>query len=219
MPCANASNGSVCPQGVTWKSSTGTIGSVGNFTAPSSPGTGTVTATSITDTSKSGTAAITVVRAIPIAQTCLARAGDVNSLSCSLPSLAAGHTLVAVVRVHGSIYVRVGSFSDAVNGTWPAANLSSAVIRLLNWGSRRRRCLFHQHERERLTRKDHRPTLGWNLGRRVGRMGLSRNLFARRTSANAQYGNERCYAGAGTDESWRSCVCLERDVAMLPELA
>jgi predicted MPP superfamily phosphohydrolase len=123
VPCTNVTDDAVCPQGVAWKSSIGTISSVGTFTAPSSPGRGTVTATSMSNPGNSGTATITVVQTIPIAQTCRARDTRVNSLSCSLPSLAAGHTLVAVVRVHGSVYARLESFSDTLHGRWNSANI------------------------------------------------------------------------------------------------
>jgi uncharacterized protein len=124
VPCTNLPEGAVCPQGITWKSSTGTISGVGNFSAPSTPGTVTVTASSTTDTGKYGTATVSVVPAIPITQTCRAREGGVDSLSCSLPSLAAGHTLIAVVRAHGRISARIGAISDSINGFWPSANFS-----------------------------------------------------------------------------------------------
>jgi predicted MPP superfamily phosphohydrolase len=128
VPCTNVPRSGVCPQGVTWKASIGAIDGAGSFTAPSMPGSGAVTATSSADTSKSGTAAITVVSEIPVTQSCRARTANVTSLSCSLPFLAVGHTLVAVVRVHGSNHVSVGAFSDTMNGTWPSVNSSSAAF-------------------------------------------------------------------------------------------
>ena len=124
VPCTNPPEGAVCPQGIRWKSSMGTISSVGSFTAPSIPGNVTVTATSTIETGKTGTAAVNVVPAIPITQTCRAREGGVDSISCSIPSLASGHTLVAVVRAHGGISARIGAISDSVNGSWPAANFN-----------------------------------------------------------------------------------------------
>jgi len=125
VPCTDLPSTGVCPQGVSWRSSMGTISQGGTFTAPSSPTRGIVTATSLADNSKVGTAAVAVVGAVPVAQTCHARAVDVSSLSCSLPSISAGHTLVALVRVGGGADVRLQSFSDTVAGTWPLANLSS----------------------------------------------------------------------------------------------
>jgi hypothetical protein len=127
VPCTNVPSSGLCPQGVTWKASIGAIDRVGTFTAPATPGSGVVTATSSADPSKSGTAAITVVSEIPVTQSCRARSANVSSLSCSLPSLATGHTLVAVVRVHGTTHVSLGAFSDTVNGTWPPVNSSSAA--------------------------------------------------------------------------------------------
>jgi len=45
---------------VTWSASAGSISAAGLFTAPASPGNETITATSVEDTSQSGTAAVTV---------------------------------------------------------------------------------------------------------------------------------------------------------------
>lgn len=126
VPCTGAPIGSVCPQSVTWKASVGAIDSRGTFQAPSAPASGTVSATSLVDPSKSGTASVNVVSVIPIAQTCRARGASITSLSCTLPSLGAGHTLVAVVRVHDSNHASITAFSDSVNGRWPQANVSSA---------------------------------------------------------------------------------------------
>jgi hypothetical protein len=126
VPCMNLPSTGVCPQGVRWKSSIGTISDGGTLTAPASPGRGIVTATSLADNSKFGIAAVAVVRAVPVRQFCHARAVTVASLSCSLASISAGHTLVAVVRLEaGSGDLRVRSFSDSVNGTWPGANLNT----------------------------------------------------------------------------------------------
>jgi hypothetical protein len=52
--------GTVADKGVTWKTSLGSISAGGIFTAPSTAGTAKVTATSEADTSKSGTATVTV---------------------------------------------------------------------------------------------------------------------------------------------------------------
>jgi predicted MPP superfamily phosphohydrolase len=128
VPCTGAPTGAVCPQSVAWKATVGEIDSRGTFQAPLGPASGIVTATSSADPTKSGTATINVVSAIPIAQTCRARSADVTTLSCVLPSLAAGHTLVAIVRVHGGIHTSVDTFSDSVNGRWPQLNVSSAAF-------------------------------------------------------------------------------------------
>src|SRR5260370_31758993 len=48
---------------VTWSADNGTIDQSGNYTAPSSPTTATVKATSKQDSTKSGTAAISVINA------------------------------------------------------------------------------------------------------------------------------------------------------------
>jgi hypothetical protein len=66
----------------------------------------------------------------PVVQTCHARAVNVSSLSCSLTSLSAGHTLVAVVRAEGSTDVRLRSFLDTVDGPWPLASLISTRTKL-----------------------------------------------------------------------------------------
>jgi uncharacterized protein len=127
VPCTNPVPGNVCPQGVIWSSSIGAISSVGTFRAPLAAGKGTILAASSADPTKVGTAAVTVAAPIPIAQTCRARQANVDSLSCSLPALAAGHTLVAAVRVHG-VFARVRSFADSADGVWPSANVSSAAL-------------------------------------------------------------------------------------------
>jgi hypothetical protein len=126
VPCTVLPKLSACPQGVTWKTSIGTVSDTGVLTAPDSPGVGTVTATSVADGRRTGTAAVTVMGAIPLAQTCHARAVNVDSVSCLLQSLAAGHTLVAVARAQGRRDARVESFSDSADGAWPAANAASA---------------------------------------------------------------------------------------------
>ena len=52
--------GTVTNKSVTWTAALGSISAAGVYTAPSSPGTDTVTATSQADTTKSGTATVTV---------------------------------------------------------------------------------------------------------------------------------------------------------------
>jgi uncharacterized protein len=123
VPCTNPAKGNICPQGIIWSSSLGAVSGVGTFKAPLTAGKGTIRAASSADPSKVGTAAVTVVAAIPIAQTCRARQVNVNWLSCSLPSLARGHTLVAVARAHG-VFVQITSFADSADGIWPSANIS-----------------------------------------------------------------------------------------------
>jgi predicted MPP superfamily phosphohydrolase len=124
--CTDLPSGAACPQGVQWSASIGAIDANGRWTAPSSPGRGAITATSMADPSRFGTAAVAAIGAYPAVQGCHAQGAGVTSLSCTLPSLSAGHTLVAVVRAHGSTAPQLNSFSDSVDGTWPQANLVSA---------------------------------------------------------------------------------------------
>jgi predicted MPP superfamily phosphohydrolase len=125
VPCTGVPAGGVCPQSVTWKATNGAIDSRGTFQAPSTAGPVTVTATSSADPSKSGDASVTVVSPLPVTQSCRARNANVASLSCTLPCLQAGHTLVAILRVHGLVHASIGAFSDSVNGQWPPANARS----------------------------------------------------------------------------------------------
>src|SRR5262249_50329157 len=53
-------SGTVSNKSVTWKASSGTIDTSGNFTAAATAGTATVTATSVADTTKSASATVTV---------------------------------------------------------------------------------------------------------------------------------------------------------------
>jgi acid phosphatase len=91
---------------VTWIASTGTITSAGLFTALTSSGTVTVTATSTEDTSKSGSAAITVEQT-PSTITSVA-------VTCSPTAVNAGGTSQCGATVQGT-----GSFSSSV--TWSAS--------------------------------------------------------------------------------------------------
>jgi uncharacterized protein YjdB len=85
--------GGTTNKSVTWKTSSGTISNSGLFTASSTAGTATVTATSVADTTKSATATITV--AAPV----------VNSVSVSpaTPSILIGATQQFSATVLGTV--------------------------------------------------------------------------------------------------------------------
>lgn len=94
--------------GLTWAATSGTIEASGLFTAPGSAGVATVKATSTEDTSKSGTATITVT-AEPSSPTITSVA-----VSCSPATVSTGATSQCNVTVQGT-----GSYSSAV--TWTAS--------------------------------------------------------------------------------------------------
>jgi len=93
---------------VTWSASAGTINSSGLFTAPTSAETVTVTATSTQDTTKSGTAMLTV-QSTPPTSTVTSVA-----VTCNPSSVATGATSQCNATVQGT-----GSYSSAV--TWSAS--------------------------------------------------------------------------------------------------
>lgn len=93
---------------VTWSTSAGTISSTGLLTAPGSPATATVMATSAQDTMKSGTATVTIQSTPP--------ANTVTSVevTCNPSSLATGAMSQCNAAVQGT-----GSYSSTV--TWSAS--------------------------------------------------------------------------------------------------
>ncbi|MGC1872881.1 MAG: alkaline phosphatase family protein [Acidobacteriaceae bacterium] len=91
---------------VTWTASGGTISATGLFTAPGSAGSVMVTATSTQDTTKFGTATITLMAAPPT----ISSVGVV----CSASTIATNATSQCTATVHGT-----GSFSSTV--TWTAS--------------------------------------------------------------------------------------------------
>src|ERR1700733_7879859 len=91
---------------VTWSANGGTISSGGLFTAPTSPGSVTVTATSTQDTTKSGTASVTV-QSLPPTITSVA-------VACNPSTIGANATSQCSATVQGT-----GSYSFGV--TWSAS--------------------------------------------------------------------------------------------------
>jgi fibronectin type 3 domain-containing protein len=65
LPFTATVNGTVTNKTVTWKAARGTISSTGSYKAPSTAGTDTVTATSVADTTKSASTAVTVTALQP----------------------------------------------------------------------------------------------------------------------------------------------------------
>jgi hypothetical protein len=107
--------GTVTNKSVTWAAQLGTINSSGQYTAPSTPGTDTVTATSVADTTKSGTATVTV--STPV----------VNSVSIS-PSPAStitGGTIQFSATVSGTVTNTSVTWKAAL-GTITAGGLYTA---------------------------------------------------------------------------------------------
>ena len=92
--------------GVKWTVSGGTISGSGLFTAPGSSGSVTVIATSTQDTTKSGTATITVKATPPTISSV--------GVACSPSTIATNATSQCTATVHGT-----GSFSSTV--TWKAS--------------------------------------------------------------------------------------------------
>jgi pectate lyase len=86
--------GTATDTSVTWKASSGTVSSSGLFTAPVTAGTATVTATSVADTTKSGSAQITV--SVPAATV-----SSVN-ISPASPSVTTDGTLQFSATVQGT---------------------------------------------------------------------------------------------------------------------
>ncbi|MFZ0859487.1 MAG: alkaline phosphatase family protein [Candidatus Sulfotelmatobacter sp.] len=91
---------------VTWSASKGSINASGLFTAPASPGTVTVTATSSQDTTKSGTASVTV-QSTPPTITAVA-------VTCTPSTIAVSATSQCTATVQGT-----GAYSSAV--LWSAS--------------------------------------------------------------------------------------------------
>src|SRR6202040_4123944 len=89
---------------VTWSASAGAISSAGVLTAPSSPQSVTVTATSVQDTTKSGSATVIVTAATSITSV---------TVSCQTP-IQTNTTSQCMETVAGT-----GNFSNAV--TWMAS--------------------------------------------------------------------------------------------------
>jgi hypothetical protein len=105
---------------VTWKAALGTITSAGAYTAPANPGTDTITATSVADTTKSGTATVAV--AAPV----------VNSVTITptSTSVTTGGTLQFSATVSGSISDKSVTWS-AVSGTISAGGVYVAPNKAL----------------------------------------------------------------------------------------
>jgi len=101
---------------VTWSASAGAIDSSGLFTAPGLAGTVTVTATSVQDTTKSGTEMITVQPALPPTITSVA-------VTCNRSSLATGTTSQCDATVQGT-----GSYSSAVAWSASAGAIDSSGL-------------------------------------------------------------------------------------------
>jgi hypothetical protein len=97
---------------VTWTATGGTINSSGLYTAPASPGTYTVTATSAADTSKSATATVTV------------QAVATQILNASPTSLAFGNVLVGGTSTQTVTITNAGTASVTVT----AANFTGGVF-------------------------------------------------------------------------------------------
>ena len=97
---------------VTWSASGGTVSSTGLYTAPSSPGTYSVTATSAADPSKSASSAVTVSAGVP------AIAVSVNPTS---PSIQAGSTQQFSATV-------TGTTNTAVTWSASAGTISSGGL-------------------------------------------------------------------------------------------
>jgi uncharacterized protein YjdB len=108
--------GTVTNNTVTWKTSAGTITPAGLLTAPATNATVTVTATSVADTTKSGTATVTV--AAPV----------VNSVSVTpaTGSILTGGTLQFTATVQGNVTNTTVTWS-ASSGTITNAGLFTAA--------------------------------------------------------------------------------------------
>lgn len=108
---------------VEWSATGGTIDADGLYTAPSSPGTYTVTATSVSDPTKQGTATVTVTTPVPTItispKTATVRSGDSKAFSATTAHITNGQILWSVQEVGGGSITQDGGYvAPEVVGTY-----------------------------------------------------------------------------------------------------
>jgi hypothetical protein len=99
---------------VTWSSSAGSINSSGLLTAPSTAASATVTATSTQDSTKSGSAVVTITAASSITSI---------TVSCDPASVQTGQTSQCTAKVVGT-----GSYSSSVTWSSSAGSINSSGL-------------------------------------------------------------------------------------------
>jgi hypothetical protein len=123
----SASVGNAGNKAVTWSATGGTVDSTGLFTAPGSPGTSYVVATSQADPSRTATAVITVVAPVMITPSEITLApGGTQTFTAILP--ATGDTNVTWSILEG---VAGGTIDAAGNYTAPAGAADAAVFHIV----------------------------------------------------------------------------------------